>query len=163
LYCRNSLLQHSNSNIRKALILAGIMWFVLFLVPALKYPANPPAVGDPETIYYRESLYIGFLAISGVTMLGLAFLYRKFGSLSSSNYRKSRIIVVSLIYAVVMCGAYLIMPPNPDEVSAPMDLVQEFRIASVFTMSIFWGLLGLILGVMWDRVKPHETAEVTTH
>jgi predicted cobalt transporter CbtA len=62
-----------------------------------------------------------------------------------------------------MCGAYLIMPPNPDEVSAPMDLVQGFRIASVFTMSIFWGLLGLILGVMWDRVKPHETAEVTTH
>jgi predicted cobalt transporter CbtA len=163
LYSRNSLLQHSNSNIRKALILAGIMWFVLFLVPALKYPANPPAVGDPETIYYRESLYIGFLAISGFTTLGLAFLYRKLGSLSSPNYRKSRIIVVPLIYAAVMCGAYLIMPPNPDEVSAPMDLVQEFRIASVFTMSIFWGLLGLILGAMWDRVKPHETAKVTTH
>jgi hypothetical protein len=30
------------------LILAGIMWFVLFLVSALKYPAIPPAVGDPE-------------------------------------------------------------------------------------------------------------------
>jgi predicted cobalt transporter CbtA len=93
----------------------------------------------------------------------LAFLYRKLGRLSSSNYRKSRIIVVPLIYAAVMCGAYLIMPPNPDEVSAPMDLVQEFRIASVFTMSVFWGLLGLILGAMWDRVKPHETAEVTMH
>jgi predicted cobalt transporter CbtA len=163
LYSRNSLLQHSNSNIRKALILAGIMWFVLFLVPALKYPANPPAVGDPETIYYRESLYIGFLAISGFTTLGLAFLYRELGSLAQSSYRKNRIIVVPLIYAAVMVGAYLIMPPNPDEVSAPMDLVQEFRIASVFTMSIFWGLLGLILSIMWDRVKPHETAEVTTY
>lgn len=163
LYSRNSLLQHSNSNVRKALILAGIMWFVLFLVPTLKYPANPPAVGDPETIYYRESLYIGFLAISGFTTLGLAFLYRKLGSLVASNYRKSRIIVVPLIYAAVMVGAYLILPPSPDEVSAPMDLVQEFRIASVFTMSVFWGLLGLILGAMWDRVKPHETAEVTTH
>jgi predicted cobalt transporter CbtA len=163
LYSRNSLLQHSNSNVTKALILAGIMWFVLFLVPALKYPANPPAVGDPGTIYYRESLYIGFLAISGIITLGLAFLYRKLGSLSSSNYRKTRIIVVPLIYAAVMCGAYFIMPPNPDEVSAPVDLVQEFRIASVFTMSIFWGLLGLILGAMWDRVKPHETAEVTTY
>lgn len=163
LYSRNSLLQHSNSNVRKALILAGIMWFVLFLVPTLKYPANPPAVGDPETIYYRESLYIGFLAISGFTTLGLAFLYRKLGSLVASNYRKSRIIVVPLIYAAVMVGAYLILPPSPDEVSAPMDLVQEFRIASVFTMSVFWGLLGLILGAMWNRVKPHETAEVTTH
>jgi hypothetical protein len=33
-------------------IVASIMWFVLFLMPALKYPANPHAVGDPETIYY---------------------------------------------------------------------------------------------------------------
>ena len=56
-YSRSLLLPHSNSNIRKAIVLAGIMWFVLFLVPALKYPANPPAVGDPETIYYREALY----------------------------------------------------------------------------------------------------------
>ena len=72
IYGRNLLLPHSNSNIRKALVLAGIMWFVLFLVPALKYPSNPPAVGDPETIYYRESLYIGLLAISGFAALGLA-------------------------------------------------------------------------------------------
>ena len=57
-YSRYLLLPHSNSNIRKTLILAGIMWFVLFLVLALKYPANPPAVGDPEIICYRESLYI---------------------------------------------------------------------------------------------------------
>lgn len=48
------------------------MFFVLFLVPALKYPSNPPAVGDPETVYYRQSLY---LAISGFGALGLAFLY----------------------------------------------------------------------------------------
>lgn len=51
LYGRSSILLHSNSNTKKALMLAGIMWFVLFLIPALKYPANPPAVGDPETIY----------------------------------------------------------------------------------------------------------------
>jgi hypothetical protein len=50
-YSRNLLLPRSNSNVKKALVLAGIMWFVLFLIPAIKYPANPPAVGDPETIY----------------------------------------------------------------------------------------------------------------
>jgi predicted cobalt transporter CbtA len=159
---RNLLLPHSNSNIRKALILAGIMWFVLFLIPALKYPANSPAVGDPETIYYRESLYVGLLAISGFSALGLAFLYRKLGSLAASNNRKNRIIVVPLIYAAIIIGAFLILPPNPDEISAPMDLVQGFRIASAFTMSIFWGLLGIILGALWNRLKPHETTQVTT-
>ena len=34
--------------------------------------ANPPAVGDPETIYYRQSLYVTYLAISGFTALALA-------------------------------------------------------------------------------------------
>jgi predicted cobalt transporter CbtA len=159
-YSRSLLLSQSNSNIRKALVLACIMWFVLFLIPALKYPANPPAVGDPETIYYREGLYIGLLAISGFSALGLALLYRKLGSRTRNN--KNRIIIVPLIYAAIIVGAFLILPPNPDKISAPMDLVQGFRIASAFTMSIFWGLLGLILGALWDRLRPHETAQITT-
>lgn len=161
IYGRNLLLPHSNSNIRKALVLAGIMWFVLFLIPALKYPANPPAVGDTQTIYYRESLYVGLLAISGFSALGLAFLYRKL-SLAATSNNKNRIIVVPLIYAAIIVGTFLILPPNPDEISAPTDLVQGFRIASAFTMSVFWGLLGIILGVLWDRLKPHQTTRITT-
>jgi predicted cobalt transporter CbtA len=136
------------------------MWFVLFLVPALKYPANPPAVGDPETIYIRESLYIGLVAISGFAALGLAFLYRKLRSIAPNI--KNRIIVILLIYAAIIVGAFLILPPNPDKISALMDLVQGFRIASAFTMSIFWGLLGIILGALWDRLKPQETTRITT-
>jgi predicted cobalt transporter CbtA len=158
LYGRSSILSHSNSNTKKALILAGIMWLVLFLVPALKYPANPPAVGDPETIYYRESLYIAILAISGFSALGLAFAYGRPG-LSSNKTMK--IITFAFIYAVIMITTYVILPPNPDEIAIPMDLVQEFRFASAFTMSVFWGLLGIIFGLFWDRFKPYETAKLT--
>ena len=150
-----SLLLHSDSNVKKALILAGIMWFVLFLIPALKYPANPPAVGDPDTIYYRESLYIGLLAISGFSALGLALLYRMLGNRTNN---KNRIIIVPVIYAAIMVGAFLVLPPNPDKITVPVDLVQGFRIASAFTMTIFWVLLGITLGAFWDRLKPHETA-----
>src|SRR5215211_8259375 len=48
-YARGSI-SGTNNNKKKALIVAGIMWLVLFLMPALKYPPNPPAVGNPETI-----------------------------------------------------------------------------------------------------------------
>jgi predicted cobalt transporter CbtA len=161
IYGRNLLLPHSDSNIRKAIVLAGIMWFVLFLIPALKYPANPPAVGDTQTIYYRESLYVGLLTISGFSALGLAFLYRKL-SLAATANNKNRIIVVPLIYAAIIVVAFLILPPNPDKISVPTDLVQGFRITSAFTMSVFWGLLGIILGVLWDRLKPHQTTRITT-
>jgi predicted cobalt transporter CbtA len=139
-----------------------MMWFVLFLVPALKYPANPPAVGDPETIYYRQSLYVAFLIISGLSALALAFLYTKqIGSRSPSPTSKN--IGIPLIYAAIMIGAFLIFPPNPDKITtAPMDLVVGFRIASGFTMSIFWGLLAMIFGSFLDRLKPHETARIRT-
>jgi predicted cobalt transporter CbtA len=139
----------------KALIVAGIMWFVLFLMPALKYPANPPAVGDPETIYYRQTLYVAFLAISGFSALGLAFLYRRMGSL---NIKKT---IIPAAYAVIIAGAYLAMPSSPDPINAPMDLVIGFRAASAITLSIFWGLLGVIFGSFWDKLNPDKTARIS--
>ncbi|MDQ3968018.1 MAG: CbtA family protein [Thermoproteota archaeon] len=59
-----------------------------------------------------------------------------------------------------MITAYLSMRPNPDAINAPMDLVTAFRVASGFTMSIFWGLIGMILGAFWDKTKPHEKAKM---
>ena len=146
-----------SNNKKKALIVAGIMWFVLFLMPALKYPANPPAVGNPETIYYRQSLYVAFLAISGFSALGLAFLYQKV--VASSNTKKATII--PLAYAAIMVGAYLAMPANPDPINAPIDLVIGFRITSAITISMFWGLLGIIFGTFWDKLNPDETTRIS--
>ena len=39
-------------------------FLAIAVVPGLKYPANPPAVGDPETIGHRTALYFVMLAIS---------------------------------------------------------------------------------------------------
>jgi predicted cobalt transporter CbtA len=144
-----------SNNKKKALIVAGIMWFVLFLMPALKYPANPPAVGDPETIYYRQTLYVAFLAISGFSALGLALLYRRMGSL---NIKKT---IIPSAYAAIIAGAYLAMPSSPDPINAPMDLVIGFRAASAITLSIFWGLLGVIFGSFWDKLNPDKTARIS--
>jgi predicted cobalt transporter CbtA len=152
-YTHNSV--PGSNNKKKALIVAGIMWFVLFLIPALKYPANPPAVGDPETIYYRQSLYVAFLAISGFSALGLAFLYRKMGAL---NIKKA---IIPAAYAAIISGAYLAMPANPDPINAPMDLLMGFRITSAITISMFWGLLGVIFGTFWDKLNPSETARIS--
>lgn len=151
-YARDSL--PGSNNKKKALILAGVMWLVLFMIPAFKYPANPPAVGDPETISYRQSIYVAFLAISGLGALGLAYLYRKMGPMRSKK------AIVPAIYAAIMATAFIAMPPNPDQIAAPMDLVISFRIASAFTMSVFWGLMGIMLGAFWDRLRPHETPKI---
>jgi predicted cobalt transporter CbtA len=152
-YTRGSVSGTNNNNKKKALIVAGIMWLVLFLVPALKYPPNPPAVGDPETIYYRQSLYVAFLAISGFSALGLAFLCRKMMVASSNNTKKAMIIIIPSAYAAIMAGAYLAMPANPDPINAPIDLVVGFRITSAITISMFWAILGVIFGALWDKAN----------
>jgi predicted cobalt transporter CbtA len=160
-YTRGSI-SGTNNNKKKALIVAGIMWLVLFLMPALKYPPNPPAVGNPETIYYRQSLYVTFLAISGFSALGLAFLYRKMMVTSSNNTKKKAIIIIpSALYAATMVGAYLAMPANPDPINAPIELVIGFRITSAITISMFWALLGVIFGALWDKANFISNKKIT--
>lgn len=46
-------------------------------------------------------------------------------------------VIIPALYATVMISAYLGMPPNPDEITAPMDLVTCFRIASAFMTAMF--------------------------
>ena len=158
-YSRRSLPGFTNK--KKALFLAAIVFFVIFLIPALKYPANPPAVGNPSTIYYREMLYVGFIAVSGFSALALALSYRKLKTYLSEK-KTTVLLTVSLIYAIIMISAYLAFPPNPDKVTIPMNLIISFRIASVCSIGIFWGVLGMIVGLFWDKLKIHETNRVAS-
>ena len=144
-----------DNNKKKALFLAGVLWFVLYLMVAIKYPANPPAVGDPETIYYRQSLYVGYLAISGFTALALAITWKRvqFGS---------KKILFPLIYAAVMIVAYVVLPPNPDKISISMDLIHTFRVVTALTIGLFWGILAIVFGSLWDRFIPREERKFAT-
>ncbi len=152
-YGRKSL--PGNSNRKKALFLAGILWFVLYLMVAIKYPANPPAVGDPETIYYRQSLYVGYLAISGFTALALALAWNRV-QLGSKK------ILFPMIYAAVMIVAYIVLPPNPDKIGISMNLIHTFRIVTALTIGMFWGILAIVFGSLWNRFIPREERKFAT-
>ena len=143
------------NNKQKAIFLAGIMWFVLVLMVALKYPANPPAVGDPETIYYREILYVAYIMISGFTALGLAVIWIR----TSMNSKR---ISIPLIYAAIMVTAFVAMPSNPDKIEISMDLIQTFRILSAITIGVFWGVLGITFGSLWDKFLSKEQTALPT-
>jgi len=143
------------NNRQKALFLAGILWIVLYLMVAIKYPANPPAVGDPETIYYRQSLYVAYLAISGSTALALALAWNRV----QLEYKK---ILFPLIYAAVMIVAYIVLPPNPDKIGISMDLIHTFRIVTALTIGIFWAILAIVFGSLWDRFIPREEPKFAT-
>ena len=137
-----------NNNIKKALILAGIMWLTIYFIPFLKYPANPPTVGDTETVVLRGVLYLSFIAISGFGALGFYKLSKRF-----ENKKK---IFALVGYVVFISAVFFMMPENPDEVSAPIDLVNGFRTMSILAVSTFWISIGIILGLLWNKFKPDQ-------
>ena len=143
---RNSL--PGNNEVKKTLILAGLMWLTIYFIPFLKYPANPPTVGEPETVVLRSILYLSFIAISGFSSIGFYKLSKKFVG-------KKKLISIAG-YAVFISLVFFIMPENPDPITAPMDLVTGFRIMSVLAVSSFWISVGLFLGLLWNRFQPNK-------
>jgi len=143
---RNSL--PGGNDIKKALILGGVMWLTLYFIPFLKYPANPPTVGDPETIVLRSILYVSFIALSGLGAFGFYKISKRFEN------KKSLVAITG--YSIFIVTMFFAMPSNPDEVTAPGDMVTGFRIMSVLGVSSFWIIVSLVLGYLWNRFKPHQ-------
>ena len=141
-------------HIKKALVLSGIMWLTIYLIPFLKYPANPPTVGDADTVVFRAILYLSFIAISGFGVVGFYQLFKKL--------QKGKKIVAVIGYAAFISSVFFLMPENPDEVTAPMDLVNGFRIMSVVAVSIFWIAIAVILGAFWQKYNPEKSIETRT-
>ena len=138
---RNSL--PGKNDVAKAVVLSGIMWVTLYLIPFLKYPANPPTVGDADTVVLRTILYVSFIAISGIG----AFAFYKLSTKFQNN--KKYLGVFGYVGFIVI--VFFIMPENPDEITAPMNLVNEFRLVSILGVSSFWASVGLILGLFWKK------------
>ncbi len=139
---------------KKAIFLAAVICLSLYIVPFVMYPANPPAVGDPETIGQRESRYVGFQVASGLVTSGLGALMYKLRRVNHFTY------LVPIFYVALIAYLYSIFPSNPDKIDIPMDLVNTFRIVTASTMVMFWIVLGAIFGMMWHRFRPHEEAKV---
>jgi predicted cobalt transporter CbtA len=136
----------SKHNIGKTLILAGLMWFTLFVIPFLKYPANPPTVGDGDTVVLRGILYLVFIAISGFMAIGFYQIFKRL--------KNKKRIIAFVGYGALMSLVFFLMPENPDKITAPMELVNGFRGVVFLTSTVFWFTLALILGAFWQKTNP---------
>ncbi len=124
---------------RQGLVLALLGYWAIGLLPFLKYPANPPGVGDPATIGYRQNLYFGLLAINLIGA-GLSVALNRYLSRSFDGWKAHGLTLLFLV--VFSLGLYVAMPNNPDPVHMPMLLVINFRILSLIGVTLFWIVLG---------------------
>lgn len=135
-YLTNSGQPAAWSITKRGFFLALLMGWAVALFPFLKYPANPPGVGEAETIAYRQWLYLGFMALSVIGTV----LFLRLQRLMSQRKRSAWLIVLPL-YVLYLAMIYLAMPSNPDPVRMSSEIVGTFRALSLIGLMLFWGVL----------------------
>jgi predicted cobalt transporter CbtA len=129
------------------LALTGII--CLYIVPNLKYPANPPSVGNPDTIGIRTGLYFAMMALSVAAMIGAAILRKR---LAPQYGAWSAALIASLVYIVAVIVVAALLPPiNEVPADFPAVVLWHFRIDSLAMQAIMWTTLGLAFGFLTER------------
>jgi predicted cobalt transporter CbtA len=139
-----------------AAFLSVLGFITIVLVPQLKYPANPPAVGNPDTIGTRTAAFFLIIAFSIAAMV----LSVQIGKRLTTRYgawNGSLLAAVMFLIIVSIVSHFL---PEIDEVPAsfPVTLMWRFRVAAFEIQAVLWATLGLLFGWLTERsLSPKRT------
>lgn len=134
---------------QRSLGLAAGAFAALALVPQLRYPANPPGVGDPETIAGRTS---GYLLAVGLGVLVVSASYavaRTLAARGVSAAARHSAVTAGAVLAVAV--GYALLPGNADPVEAPASIVWDFRIRSLGLLVLLYAVLGAVFAALTAR------------
>ena len=163
-----------------SLLVAAAGFIGFYLVPFIKYPANPPAVGHEETIGDRSAVYLTMVAAS-LVFLFLAVLLGKRLQARFGNWNASLLAGGAFIVAV---GVVMALLPSLGHLSANVaeygrhatetplplrdaqgnivypgfnaDLLYRFRLYSVAAQLLLWTTIGLAFAPYADRLLSGE-------
>jgi len=132
-----------------AALLAVLGLLAVYLVPNLKYPANPPSVGDPATIGARTALYFSMIAISLAAMIAAGMLRLR---LLARCDAWNAFLISAAAYLIIVIAAGLALPAvNEVPEQFPAVVLWQFRISSIGAQLIMWATIGLVFGALTER------------
>jgi predicted cobalt transporter CbtA len=131
--------------LRRIGVAGAVLAGALTIAPWLKYPPNPPAVGDPDTLTERQVLYVTVICLAALLGLGAAVLSRRLREQGRPDH--VRVPAVVALVGVPMVLAFALLPGAPDDVLVPATLVWRFRLASLGANLTLWTCL--TLGFAW--------------
>ncbi|KAA1248960.1 CbtA family protein [Mycobacterium simiae] len=150
--------------------LAAGAFTAVYLVPFLKYPPNPPAVGQADTIGSRTLWYLVMVLASVVLAIAVVWLARR---LSVRVGAWNAGLIAAAAYVVVIALVMLVLPtvaetPGPmrDPSGAisypgfPADVLYEFRLVSLVTQLVLWVTIGLVFSVLAGRLLGERAERV---
>jgi predicted cobalt transporter CbtA len=132
-----------------AALLAAFGLVAVYIVPNLKYPANPPSIGDPATIGTRTALYFSMIAISLAAMIAAGMLRLR---LLDRHNPWNAFLIAAAAYLIVVIVVGLVVPPvNEVPAEFPAVVLWQFRMASAGAQLIMWTTLGVGFGFVAER------------
>jgi hypothetical protein len=158
-----------------AMLVAGGGFLGLYLVPFVKYPANPPAIGHPETIRQRTAVYLVMVGASVALLILSVWLGRRL-SHRFGNWNAS--LLAGAVFVAAVAVVMLLLPPlgqlaanhgygdHATETPGPLtdahgtivypgfpaDVLFNFRLASVGAQLLMWATIGLVFGPLAARL-----------
>jgi len=144
----------------------GLLGFTaVCLVPFLKYPANPPSIGEPDTIQVRTALYVALLVVSVAAMIAAVVLQRRlvprFGGWNATLLAAGAYIVAIGVCYALFPGINEVpqsaLPGVLDAVTDsdatfPPTVLWSFRVASLGVQLVVWTTIALVFGALAERV-----------
>jgi len=159
-----------------ALLVAGGGFLGIYLVPFLKYPANPPAIGHEDTIKARTGLYLIMVVCSIAFLVGAVWLGRR---LQARFGNWNAVLLAGAAFVVAIGVVMLILPslghlaynkenygnhatetpvPLTDSDGTivypgfPADVLFSFRLYSVAAQLLLWSAIGLVFAPLAERL-----------
>jgi hypothetical protein len=119
-------------------------FLAVYAIPILKYPANPPSIGNPDTIGLRTAIYFGMILLSlGAMIAAWNVRNRLVDQLGAWNAT----LIGAAVYLLAVVILALAMPPlNEVPEAFPAVVLWQFRMASLGAQAIMWTVLGLGFG-----------------
>jgi predicted cobalt transporter CbtA len=147
---------------RQLSVLLAAAFVAVYLVPFLKYPPNPPSVGQSDTIGARTGWYLVILLISVVLAIAAVLFARRLAD--RVGVWNGRLLAAGVYLATIV--VVMVLLPTVDETPQPLrdasgaiiypgfpaDVLYEFRLLSLATQLVLWVTIGLVFASLAERL-----------
>ncbi|MDT4933735.1 MAG: hypothetical protein QOK11_1627 [Pseudonocardiales bacterium] len=169
-----------------SLLVAAGGFVGMYLVPFIKYPANPPSIGHPDTVRERGTLYLA-MVFASVLLLCLAVwlgqkLKSRFGNWNASLLAGAAFMLTIGVLMLVLpsfghlaankaqFGNHATETPLPLKnpqggivyPGFPADVLFNFRLYSVAAQLVLWTAIGVAFAPLAERLlAPRDVTNPT--
>ncbi|MGH2822037.1 MAG: CbtA family protein [Thermoleophilaceae bacterium] len=133
----------------RAVRLALTAFAVAWLIPFLKYPTNPPTVGDPNTIGQRTAWYLAMIGVSIATAVIAWIASRRLEAKGIEAHKRQ--LIVAGGYIAVIGAAFLLFPAEQDPIAIGADVIWATRLSSAIGVALLWTAIGVAFGLLMMR------------